>query len=113
MPKKYSQEFLLDLNKFDADRIGVQLAKACVNADLPIIEVAKVFEVSRMTIHSWFRGGPVRDKNTQKIKAFLVALNDVWEEQFANQTEELPLAHPKLAKEFLETKVISRIAIKD
>ena len=113
MPKKYSQEFLLELNNLDGDRIGVQLAKACVNADLPMTEVAKVFGVSRMTIHNWFRGAPVRDKNTQKIKAFLVALNDVWSEQFANQTEELPLNNQRLAKEFLETKIVSRLAIKD
>jgi len=113
MSKKYSQEFLLELNTLDGDRMGVKLAKACVNADLPIIEVAKVFEVSRMTIHNWFRGAPIRDKNVQKIKAFLVALNDVWTEQFADHTEELPLAHQKLAKEFLETKIISRMAIKD
>ena len=110
MTKKYSQEFLLELNTLDGDRMGVQLAKACVNADLPMIEVAKVFGVSRMTIHNWFRGAPVRDKNVQKIKAFLVALKDVWTEQFVDQTQELPLAHPKLAKAFLEIKIVSRLA---
>ena len=110
MTKKYSQEFLLELNNLDGERIGVQLAKACVNADLPMTEVAKVFGVSRMTIHNWFRGAPVRDKNVQKIKAFLVALNDVWTEQFADQTQKLPLVHPKLAKAFLETKIVSRLA---
>ncbi len=93
--------------------MGVQLAKACVNADLPITEVAKVFGVSRMTLHNWFRGAPIRDKNTQKIKAFLVALNEVWTEQFANQTEELPLTNQKLAQEFLQTKIVSRLAVKD
>ena len=109
MPKKYSQDFLLDLNNLDSDRIGVQLAKACVNADLPMTEVAKVFGVSRMTLHNWFRGAPVRDKNTQKIKTFLVALNDVWTEQFANQTTELPLANQKLAKSFLEINIIPKL----
>jgi predicted DNA-binding protein YlxM (UPF0122 family) len=113
MPKKYSQEFLLNLNTLDGDRIGVQLAKACVNADLPITEIAKVFNVSRMTVHNWFRGSPVRDKNEEKIKAFLVALNDVWTEQFANQTAELPLANQRLAKEFLDTKIVSRLAVED
>tara|TARA_R110000803_G_scaffold67581_1_gene129296 strand:- start:3279 stop:3611 length:333 start_codon:yes stop_codon:yes gene_type:complete len=109
MPKKYSQEFLLNLNTLDGDRIGVQLAKACVNADLPITEVAKIFKVSRMTMHSWFRGSAVRDKNTQKIKAFLIALNDVWTEQFENQTEELPLADQKLARAFLENNIIPKL----
>tara|TARA_R100000742_G_C4179668_1_gene15221 strand:- start:146 stop:487 length:342 start_codon:yes stop_codon:yes gene_type:complete len=113
MPKKYSQEFLLNLNNLDGDRMGVQLAKACVNADLPITEVAKVFGVSRMTLHNWFRGAPIRDKNTQKIKAFLVALNQVWTDQFENHTEELPLSHQKLAKEFLETRIVSKLAVKD
>jgi len=89
MPKKYSQEFLLNLNTLDGDRIGVQLAKACVNADLPITEVAKIFKVSRMTMHSW--------------------LNDVWTEQFENQTEELPLADQKLAKAFLENNIIPKL----
>ena len=109
MPKKYSPEFLIELNTFDKDRPGVQLAKACVNADLPMTEVAKVFGVSRMTLHNWFRGAPVRDKNTQKIKTFLVALNDVWTEQFANQTTELPLANQKLAKSFLEINIIPKL----
>ena len=59
MPKKYSQSFLIELGKADNERLGVKLAKACVRADLPIIEVAKVFGVSRMTIHTWFRGGAI------------------------------------------------------
>jgi hypothetical protein len=62
-----------------------------------------------MTLHNWFRGAPVRDKNTQKIKTFLAALNDVWTEQFANQTEELPLANQKLAKSFLEINIIPKL----
>ena len=72
-------------------------------------EVAKVFEVSRMTLHNWFRGAPIRDKNTQKIKAFLVALNQVWTDQFENHKEELPLSHQKQAKEFLETRIVSKL----
>jgi transposase len=55
MPKKYSPRFLVELNNLDEEKLGVRLAKACVNADLPITDVAKVFGVSRMTIHSWFR----------------------------------------------------------
>ena len=89
MPKKYSPTFLLELNNFDTDRLGVQLAKACVNADLPATEVAKVFKVSRMTIHSWFRGSPIRDKNCIKIKKFLKALSEAWDEKFEKHTDTL------------------------
>ena len=113
MPKKYSPEFLIELNTFDKDRPGVQLAKACVNADLPITEVAKVFEVSRMTIHSWFRGSPIRDKNCTKIKKFLKALNEAWDDQFKNHTDTLPLSHLKLAKEFLNTKIVPKLGVED
>ena len=113
MPKKYSPTFLLELNNFDTDRLGVQLAKACVNADLPATEVAKVFSVSRMTIHSWFRGSPIRDKNCIKIKKFLKALNEAWDEQFENHTDTLPLSHMNLAKEFLDTKIAPKLGVEE
>lgn len=109
MPKKYSQSFLIDLHKADGDRLGVQLAKACVRADLPATEVAKVFGVSRMTIHTWFRGGAIRDKNVSKIKQFLRALNDAWIEEFENKTEGLPIPSQKEAWTFLETRIVPKI----
>jgi hypothetical protein len=110
MPKKYSQSFLIELNSFDEDRPGVLLAKACVNADLPIIEIAKVFGVSRMTVHSWFRGSPIRDKNAIKIKKFLKALEEEWTSQLENHTEELPISSIKQARAFLESKIIPKIS---
>jgi len=110
MPKKYSQSFLIELGKADNERLGIKLAKACVRADLPIIEVAKVFGVSRMTIHTWFRGGAVRDKNATKITSFLKALNDAWIEEFENNTSVLPIAHPKYAKAFLEDRIVPKIS---
>ena len=109
MPKKYSQSFLIELNNFDEDRPGVLLAKACVNADLPIIEIAKVFGVSRMTVHSWFRGSPIRDKNAIKIK-ILKALEGEWTSQLENHTEELPISSIKQARAFLENKIIPKIS---
>jgi|TARA_R110000803_G_scaffold71132_1_gene134233 predicted regulator of amino acid metabolism with ACT domain len=109
MPKKYSQEFLVELNTLDETRLGVQLAKACVNAELPITEIAKVFEVSRMTVHSWFRGSPIRDKNESKIKRFLVALDGAWKAQLENHTQDLPISEMKKARTFLETNIIPKI----
>lgn len=110
MPKKYSKPFLIKLHNLDEDRPGVLLAKACVNADLPIIEIAKVFGVSRMTVHSWFRGSPIRDKNVTKIKRFLKALEEAWTSQLENHTEELPISSIKQARAFLENKIIPKIS---
>jgi hypothetical protein len=109
VPKKYSPEFLIKLNTFDEERLGVQLAKACVNADLPITEVAKVFGVSRMTMHSWFRGSPIRDKNCIKIKQFMKALDEVWENQLEHNTSVLPITEPRKAAEFLAINIMSKI----
>ena len=71
MTRPYSQEFVMGLHHANPKRIGITLAKACVKANLPSIHVAKTFGVSRMTIHSWFRGSPVRDKNNTRIEHFI------------------------------------------
>jgi hypothetical protein len=70
MPRSYSQQFLLNLHKSDLNFTGHHLAKLCVDACLPAIHVAKVFGVSRMTIHSWFRGSAIRSKKMALIDAF-------------------------------------------
>jgi predicted DNA-binding protein YlxM (UPF0122 family) len=110
MPKKYSQSFLLSLNKADNERLGVQLAKACVRADLPITEVARVFGVSRMAVHNWFRGGAIRDKNVTRIKQFLKALNEAWVEEFERKTAGLPLPNQSQARTFLEDRIVPKIS---
>jgi len=78
MPRNYSEQFLIAVNKLDEDSVGVKLAKACVMANLPAQYVADAIGVSRMTIHSWFRGKPIRDKNTKQIKALLILINDTF-----------------------------------
>ena len=75
MARPYSQDFLLALTKADPTRIGVQLGKVCVKANLPTTYVAEAFNVSRMSIHSWFRGQYVRDKNYQRIAKFIEKVN--------------------------------------
>lgn len=73
MPRPYSEKFLLELNRSDPKRAGVQLAKVCVEANLPAKYVAEVLGVTRMTVYSWFRGKPLRDKN-QRLVEILVDL---------------------------------------
>jgi len=50
---------------------GQELAKLCVEANLPASYVCKVFGVSRMALHTWFRGGPIRPKRMQLVDAFM------------------------------------------
>jgi hypothetical protein len=71
MPRSYSNRFLLTLSKPDAIMTGQELAKLCVEANLPASYVCKVFGVSRMALHTWFRGGPIRPKRMQLVDAFM------------------------------------------
>ena len=70
MPRTYSERSLLEMHQADPHRAGVQLAKACVKANLPAKYVAEVLGVTRMTVYSWFRGKPIRDKNQQVVEVF-------------------------------------------
>jgi predicted site-specific integrase-resolvase len=54
--------------------IGVKLAKLCVKADVPPIEVAEKCNVSRLTVYTWFRGGAIRNRNLEKIKILIKEL---------------------------------------
>ena len=75
MPRSYSNRFLLTLSKSDAVLDGQLLAKVCVEANLPASYVCKVFGISRMALHTWFRGGPIRTKRMELVKAFIGLLN--------------------------------------
>ena len=71
MPRSYSNRFLLTLSKPDAIMTGQGLAKLCVEANLPASYVCKVFGISRMALHTWFRGGPIRPRRIKLVDAFM------------------------------------------
>lgn len=75
MPRSYSSRFLLTLSKPDAVMDGQLLAKVCVEANLPASYVCKVFGISRMALHTWFRGGPIRTKRMEIVNAFISLVN--------------------------------------
>ena len=103
MARPYSEEFLLNLKNLNPKRLGVQLAKLCVKANLPAQYVAEVFGVSRMTIHSWFRGMPIRDKNCTRIENFMVLVREGLHEG------DLPVSTLLDAKKYLEYNVSNKI----
>ncbi len=96
MARPYSERFLLDLHKADPTRIGVQLGKVCVKANLPTSYVAEVFDVSRMSIHNWFRGQYVREKNYERIAKFIGQVDKALERGI------LPAPTMKVAKNYLD-----------
>jgi hypothetical protein len=97
MSKFYSDQFILGLHHANPQKMGVKLAKICVKAGLPAKYVADVFDVSRMTIHSWFRGGLARDKNNIKIKNFIAFIEK------GLKNGDLPVGTIKQARIYLAT----------
>jgi hypothetical protein len=71
MPKSYSEKFLLEVQKVDPQAMGVKLAKLCIKTNVPISYVADRLEVSRMTVHSWFRGGKIRLSLINRVEHFI------------------------------------------
>ena len=100
MPKSYSPEYVKMLNAVVmADNLGIVLAKACVKANLPLKLVAKVLGVSRMTVHTWFRGGDIQTGRKPLVITFLKVI----EEDTAKGV--LPLADFKSAKEYVHNLI--------
>jgi hypothetical protein len=71
MSRGYSPELLDLIDNTSVYRLGIDLAKACINANLPAVYVAQVFEVTRATIHTWFRGGAIRPRKRPRIETFI------------------------------------------
>ena len=103
MAKCYSEKYLLKLNDLNPKRLGVQFGKLCVKANLPPGLVADALGVARQSIHNWFRGGPVREKNIDKIEKFMDAINRYLE------AGELPVSSTINAKIFIDTKIIDKL----
>tara|TARA_R110000822_G_C14971247_1_gene457349 strand:+ start:186 stop:506 length:321 start_codon:yes stop_codon:yes gene_type:complete len=99
MSRSYSDKFLLGLNNADEEKIGVKLAKICVAADFRIVWVADTFGVSKMCIHNWFKGRPVRDKNNTKIKNFIAFIEK------GLKNGELPINNSEATKQYLESEI--------
>jgi hypothetical protein len=72
--RSYGQKFLLELRDADPTRLGVQLGRLCVDANLPALYVAKVLTVSKTTIYAWFRGQYIREQKRKTIEAFITLL---------------------------------------
>jgi DNA-binding transcriptional regulator YiaG len=99
MARPYSQEFIDEVFSKNTHRIGVQLAQECVKANLPAKYVAQALNVSRITIHNWFRGAILRGKNEELALALISLIRK------DTETGDLPVKSLKDAKTYLENMI--------
>ena len=71
MSRRYSPDLIESVANMEVYRLGMDLAKVCIEANLPAAYVAQVFGTTRMTVHTWFRGGAIRYKKRAKIEVFI------------------------------------------
>lgn len=100
MSRPYSKKFIEELRSADGThRIGIQLGRVCVSANLPAKYVAKAVGVSRATVHNWFRGAILRGKNEDIALAFIRLVQKDMDEQI------LPAKSVKEAKAYVEEMI--------
>lgn len=71
MPSKYGAALVASVRDADVRGLGQDLAEVCITANLPAVYVSQVLGVTRMTLHTWFRGGVVRGAKHTKIRTFI------------------------------------------
>ena len=103
MPRTYSQDLIDEVNRSNPNNFGIALAKACINANLPAKYVAIALNVSRMTVHGWFRGAPLREKNRRLVEVF----TDLVESDTAKGL--LPAKNSHEAKRYIEEMIGRKI----
>ena len=103
MPRTYSQELIDLVKKSNPNKTGIALANACIAANLPAKYVAVALNVTRMTLYSWFRGSPIREKNRVVAEVF----TDLVESDTAKGI--LPAKNNADAKAYLEDMIGSKI----
>lgn len=77
MPRPYSPALLERINQDDGKySLGIDLAKHCVAAGLNATYIAAILETSRVSIHSWFRGGAIRHRTRPKVEVLIEILEE-------------------------------------
>jgi hypothetical protein len=71
MVAKYSSKLVEAVRGAEGYKMGLDLAKVCIDANLPALYVSQVLGVTRMTLHNWFRGGAVRPARRERIELFM------------------------------------------
>jgi hypothetical protein len=72
MMRGYAVKTVERIRQLEATTLSVDLAKACVSANLPIGEIAVLFDVTRATVSSWFKNGPIRGDSRKGLAIKLI-----------------------------------------
>lgn len=101
MARPYSEAFLrkLSSDQNEFNNLGIQLAKVCTKANLPMLYVAKALDVSKLTVFHWFRGRDIRQVRRPKVYAFIA----LTERDTADG--KLPAVNIKAAKAYIEDMI--------
>jgi hypothetical protein len=76
MSKGYASGFINEVKAADPSMMGVRLGLICINRDIPVTDVAKFFDVSRVTVYAWFRGKTnAPEKHLDKMKKLVDKLS--------------------------------------
>ena len=97
MARPYGQKFLMEVFAHERPTLGIELARLCVKANLNTSHVAEALEVSRATVHSWFRGATINKSRHELVLAFIKLLTKDSEEGV------LPVSTPKDSKSYIES----------
>jgi len=62
----YSLRVMRANEQADPSSTGVLLGRICIKKEIPVVDVADFFGVSRMTIYSWFPVSVSLEKSTKK-----------------------------------------------
>lgn len=103
MPRTYGDRVLILLQQGDPSLLGVRLGRLCVEANLPVAYVATALEVSRNTVHSWFRGQVMNERKRKVVEAFMYLV----EQDIREGT--LPARSTKAAKSYIEDMIGKKI----
>lgn len=71
MPTSYGEALVAYVHNATVRGLGTELAALCIAGNLPAVYVSQVLGVTRMSLHTWFRGGPIRKGKHAKINAFM------------------------------------------
>ena len=100
MPRGYSPDLVEYLKyKTVKDGIGVVLAKKCIAANIPSTMVAQLLNVSRQTVHAWFRGGKIQSDRIDVIEALIKIIDK------DTATGALPLKDYKSSKSYYNSLI--------
>ena len=78
MSTGYASGFINEVNASDKSKIGVRLGLTCIRADIPVSDISEFFDVSRVTVYSWFRGkSNVPEKHQVKMQKLIEKLRQL------------------------------------